>query len=562
MGSQKITISKRLAICNGSICISETKHGQQRCATDMVCVHTGKNRYNGMVLILVLWILMVLVVLVLALAQNTRLDNSIRLTMSDKVTARWLSRAGVYQAIGQLANDDNTTDGQWDNWYDNPRLFKDFKLTGGTFTVYADRFRQGNKGTYGVEDEASKLNVNTATLNMLLKLPNMTDTLAQAIIQWRDDPEHSYLIPAGTVGGSLNGTVNNNSNSNGSNANKDVLANINSRNRVSSATSSQTDNTSADSPGTLRCLALVEGMTNKILYGEDTNMNGIMETNENDGDKNPPQDNEDGILDRGLLGYVTVYSYELNCDGQGQRRININKADIDTLEEKLQLAPPYALWLVENRPFNSIADIVKPGDTQARLPDIAPNNNLATGGANVAVRGGNSASSGTGRIRRTRTARTRTTSRNNVNTPGSHTGTKPDNEKIQPVRPTLAVFRRIADHITVTYALRIAGRININTANSDILQCLPGIDEHLAQQIISKRSVLPDGFRSIAEVLAVQGMTPNKFKAIAKLITVRSYVFTIRSQGREAKTGITCNIEAVVQREKGRVSVIYWHEVY
>ena len=39
---------------------------------------------------------------------------------------------------------------------------------------------------FGLVDEASKLNLNTATLNMLQMLPRMTPELAAAIIDWRD----------------------------------------------------------------------------------------------------------------------------------------------------------------------------------------------------------------------------------------------------------------------------------------------------------------------------------------------------------------------------------------
>ena len=44
------------------------------------------------------------------------------------------------------------------------------------------------------------------------------------------------------------------------------------------------------------------------LYGEDANLNGILDPNENDGPLNPPNDNQDGILDPGLFEYVTVWT--------------------------------------------------------------------------------------------------------------------------------------------------------------------------------------------------------------------------------------------------------------
>jgi type II secretory pathway component PulK len=57
-------------------------------------------------------------------------------------------------------------------------------------------------------------------------------------------------------------------------------------------------------------LRLVAGMTAEVLYGEDANLNGILDSNENDSDISAPYDNRDGRLDPGLLEYFTVYSYE------------------------------------------------------------------------------------------------------------------------------------------------------------------------------------------------------------------------------------------------------------
>ena len=54
----------------------------------------GRGPY-GVALVVVLWVLVVLAVLAVGLARNTRLDNSVRLTAGDRVTARWLARAGV-----------------------------------------------------------------------------------------------------------------------------------------------------------------------------------------------------------------------------------------------------------------------------------------------------------------------------------------------------------------------------------------------------------------------------------------------------------------------------------
>ena len=155
---------------------------------------------------------------------------------------------------------------------------------------FLGRPEQTGNGTtreYSLVDEASKLNLNTATPEMLKLLPGMTDDLAAAIVEWR--------TPSTTTG---TGT---------------------------SATASSSSSTVKQGPfESIEELALVAGMTREILYGEDANMNGVLDTNEDDNDKSLPADNGDGKLDPGILEYVTVFSRESNKQSDGTtNRINI-----------------------------------------------------------------------------------------------------------------------------------------------------------------------------------------------------------------------------------------------
>ncbi len=131
--------------------------------------------------------------------------------------------------------------------------------------------------TFGLVDEASKLNLNSATVPMLLNLPGMTADLAQAIVQWRTTPgastDGSSSVSVGTVKGAP-----------------------------------------FESPSELE---LVNGGTDpSVLYGDDTNLNHISDPEENTltslGQFNP-----------GLLEYVTVFSRESNTLSDGTQRVNI-----------------------------------------------------------------------------------------------------------------------------------------------------------------------------------------------------------------------------------------------
>jgi len=453
----------------------------QRCSCKNLCYTTRP----GVVLVVVLWVLVVLAILTVALARQTRLDNAIRIAAADRTVARWLARAGVQRAIAEIAGDTSPTDGPSDSWYDDENLFRQVELSGGTFGLCADRFYNVNRCAYGVIDEAGKINLNTAPYEVIMALPEMTETLVLAIVEWRksslelQDNERPDITEQEQI----------------------------------SAMSAQ-----LGTIRTIRELGLIsEEATREMLYGEDDNLNGILEANENDGDETLPLDNRDNVLDRGLLAYVTVYSYEHNQDGLGRKRININTDDKSELEELLEIETTYANWIVENRPYlNSIADLLGYAET------IGTEEKETAG--------------------RARTFKAE---------PG---------QEAESIRPTIDVFRKFADKITITNIDVIPGRVNINTASELVLRTLPGMNEQIAAAVVQMRDGLEEGFTSIAEILTVTGMSVIRFKKMAGMITVRSNVFTIRSFGRAERTGIQHSVEAVVSRGQARPKILYWKE--
>lgn len=141
-----------------------------------------------------------------------------------------------------------------------------------------------NEPYFALVDEASRLNLNAATVEMLEALPRMTPEFAAAIVDWRDENEEI------TSGGAESETY---------------------HMRVPAYECKNADFETIDE------LKWVAGATDEILYGEDTNRNGLLDWNENDGSLNPPMDNQDGILDPGILEYVTVYTREPEQEGGG-----------------------------------------------------------------------------------------------------------------------------------------------------------------------------------------------------------------------------------------------------
>jgi type II secretory pathway component PulK len=280
--------------------------------------HKFANNRKGLVLIAVLWVAVVLIVIVVSAGRNSQLDTKVRFANTDQMHCKWASRAGVEKAVAILNTDQSKgSDSLTDSWNDNDEELSNIKL--GQCRVSVD-----------VIDEASKLNVNTATKKQLLGLENMTEEIADAIIDWRD--ENDTPSQAGAEGG--------------------YYENLRHRYKIRNGPLR-----------TIRELLLVKDVTPELLYGEDHNFNGKLDYNERDGQASLPLDNGDDKLDKGWIAYLTCYSVDNNKDAQGNDRIDINEADEAKLEQSLNIKKSDAKWIVENRSkdkekYKSIADLI------------------------------------------------------------------------------------------------------------------------------------------------------------------------------------------------------------
>jgi len=292
-------------------------------------------------------------------------------------------------------------------------------------------------------------------------------------------------------------------------------------------------------------LLLIERFDPLVLYGEDQNQNGIVDPNEDDGDESWPPDNQDGLLERGLAAYLTCYSAARNVTIEGKKRVDINKASAqDIMNGVPGINQQQAESIVEhrkNRQFSSIADLL-----DVMLVEKQPDGGDGEKDDSEGGVGGKGRSRSSGSEAKTNGARTqtRTTQKKAFN---------------------LEQFKAIADLVTTTDKETLEGVININTAPAEVLACLPGVDEALAQQICARRGEA--SFKSIAELLDVQGMTTARFKQICSNVSARSDVFSVRSfgvvgwPGGSSGTIVYCCVAAVIDRTGDEVKLKSWREL-
>jgi len=231
-----------------------------------------RRKNKGLVIIAVLWMVVVLMVMTAILGRKSRLDMKVCLARMEAVRCKWACRAGIEKAIAVLKEDETENDSLLDLWSNNAEDFNDVMLDQCWFTVR-------------VIDESSKLNINTATKEQLLGLPEMVEEIADAIIDWRDSDD----VPSGI--GVESGYY------------EGLTYGYRARNGPFR---------------TLRELLLVKDVTEELFYGEDTNLNGRLDYNERDGQDSPPADDGDNVLDVGWAAYLTCYPSGSSASSAGE----------------------------------------------------------------------------------------------------------------------------------------------------------------------------------------------------------------------------------------------------
>jgi type II secretory pathway component PulK len=291
-------------------------------------------------------------------------------------------------------------------------------------------------------DECSKLNLNTVTATMLDQLPmvNMTDEFSQAIVAWRTRQSQANSSAASNQYSSLDPP------------------------RL---------NKGAPYESTFE-LRLVYGATLDLLFGEDTNLNGALDPNENDGDLSPPHDNQDGMLQPGLFEYVTAFSNQPTTTHTGGARVNIQN-----------LAPNSAGY----RQLQAL--LRSKGIGNGRVAAILRNVSTSVGGS-----AGGRGSAGA----------------------GSFTS----------VADFMRASRMTADEFALVHTSLVgatsAGLVNVNTASETVLACIPGIGVNNAQSVVNYRVSNPTALTSFAWLPSV--LSTAAIRRSGPYLTDQSYQFS------------------------------------
>lgn len=458
---------------------------------------------KGSVMLVVVWAVAIAAVVVAATQILAWRQAVMGREAIARVQARWAARAGVEQMIAIM-----------EYYADHPvkddafALVKDLEdhSAGGTETGDFDirHFRDG-VAYAGPMDEHSKLNVNLATKSQLTGIPYLTTDVADAIIDWRDSNDEVESMGAEA----------------------EYYANRGFKYRPRNAE--------------LRSIGEVEliaGCWPQYVRGEDWNLNGRLDPNEDDGSDSLPPDKNDGYLDAGWSTYLTAYSRGSHRSASGMQKLYLRTAKAQELQERTGLDASQSAALL---------GWARAGNARMERLLVAPLGSISQQGAGQA--GAQGASGSSGRSRRT----------SGGNRGGTNQPSTPSGSTVTPL--STDQLRAVFQECTLDDPFKPApGRVNLNTVTSEVLQKAMGLDAKSADAILARRKTRQGGFSSVADLLEVSDLKPETLAQIGGQVDVTSNVFMISSRGRARTTGTEAELVAIVDASTLPVTFIELRE--
>ena len=206
--------------------------------------------------------------------------------------------------------------------YDNPTRFRGLTLIDDDAAALRCRlsmiapnldYGEYDGVRFGLENESSRLNLNTllaldqvsptAAREQLMGLPAMTESIADAILDWIDEDDEPREFGA------------------------------------------ELTHYAALDPGyepqngqleSLDQLLLVRDVTPELLYGLDVNRDLVVSEYEASGLVSEDTGDAQGQMDRGWSAYLTLYSAERELDPEGEAKINVNMEDLEELHRQIE----------------------------------------------------------------------------------------------------------------------------------------------------------------------------------------------------------------------------------
>ena len=495
----------------------------------------GRHR-RGILLVVVLVVVSLLTLSALTFARMmTTHRQAVDLT-GRRVQALALAESGVEAVRWYLMQPQDTRE-ELGGHYNNAEFFQaQIVLPGmtpsrqGNFTILAPELDASGVLSgirYGLQDESTRLNLNTVLLadsvvenggrQLLMGLPGMTEEIADAILDWIDPDDETREFGAES----------------------DYYEQLT---PPYAAKNGPLD--------TIEELLLVRGVTPQLLYGLDINRNGAVDVHEQGGTSSLAGASATGVsvetdpaAQLGWAVYVTLYSQERNVNQEGLPRVNLNQDDMEQLHQELGEVFP-ADWVTfivayrQNGPYNGDEDgeVGTSGELDLSRPGQTPLTQvLDLIGAKVRVR---------------------------------FDGDDEDRVLASPFTDDpaamLLYLPRLMDNVTISPKPTLPGRININQAPRTVLLGIPGMTEEIVDKIIAERSVdvedeTQDENRRFETWILAEGIvTLDEMRLLEPLVNAGGDVFRAQVVGYFEDGSAAARLEVVIDATSNVPRLLSW----
>lgn len=526
----------------------------------MIHPTTKRNCRRGSALVLTLIVVAMLTLGTAAFFERMFAEHQAERAHGQQLQASHFAESGV-EYIKAVVVQDPETLLQSGGLYTNPSLFQHVLVNDdplaafrGSFTVLApDLTTDGYYGgtRYGLENESARLNLNTVLLadssgegaarKLIMTLPGMTESIADAILDWIDPDDESRQLGA----------------------ERDYYSSL----------------PHAYAPrngllGSIEELLLVRDVTPALLFGADLNRNGAIDGNEQNLTAIDNADNSTGQLNRGWAAYLTLDSAEANVKPDGKPKIDVNMDNLEELHKQLVdvLGKEQADFIVAYRqggaydgkdtgkPISGVkVDLKQRGNVRLTTildligarTRIAKQSGSSSGGSSQGESGKN-LSSGLGS---TEGAAQPSSGQGSESGGGSSSSRIVIDPAFPNERGAMQTYLpKLMDNLAVNASPTIPGRLNINQAPRALLVGVPNLSSTAVDQIIANRDVtigqqrpeqkyetwlLQDGVVELAEM-----------KKLMSLVTTGGNVYRAQVVGFFDEQGPADRVEVLIDATK------------
>lgn len=427
------------------------------------------SRRGGFATLIVVFALGIATIVLVSLQASAFRQAAAGREAAAEVRARWAARAGLEAAVSILGS--HVEDPDDTNAYGIRFDFLDVasgSLAGARFEVVHVHNQIDQDGP---ADPHAKVNVNLMSFNDLMELSGMTEDVAAAIIDWIDED--------------------------------DIVSDLGAEQGYYAQLPSPYEPRNGPMRSLLE-LELVAGVDPLLVRGEDWDLNGRLDPNEDDRDASWPPDNGDGALDAGWSELITTESVDGGLAWSGQERIDLTQASTEELIARLGFL----------NPLQAEAIIAYASQDGVRVEDFASTPLSAIAQSIPSLAGAAQAVQDL------------------------------DGDQVEELISETTVF-------TVEDG-PVPGRVNLNSCSRELLDYIEIFrgdgGEGLADLLMFERDRRVQGFVHMLDLLDISVVSPGVLAQISRFITVQSNAYVVTARGRDVNTGIEVEIVATIER--------------